>query len=202
MDDNPSAFPKIGVRKHSDVSTNSISVANLLKNVDKSYDKDKKLLKESERNPQFHIAYHGSGAKFDEFDHSHMGEGEGRKISRSKGIAEDLPYKDGVKNFDEENKKTTIRERSGAVSDNSSSNSLQLNSSAHLSPRPLADSIDIAKLQNNSVTTLSSLQKYLNKGSFDKAINSPNDAVRELGKALKMEKSLLFARILGLKAKK
>ena len=105
LDDNPSAFPKIGVRKHSDVSTNSISVANLLKNVDKSYDKDKKLLKESERNPQFHIAYHGSGAKFDEFDHSHMGEGEGRKISRIKGIAEDLPYKDGVKNFDEENKK-------------------------------------------------------------------------------------------------
>ena len=105
MDDNPSAFPKIGVRKHSDVSTNSISVANLLKNVDKSYDKDKKLLKESERNPQFHIAYHGSGAKFDEFDHSHMGEGEGRKISRSKGITEDLPYKDGVKNFDEDDKK-------------------------------------------------------------------------------------------------
>ena len=32
LDDNPSAFPKIGVRKHSDVSTNSISVANLLKN--------------------------------------------------------------------------------------------------------------------------------------------------------------------------
>ncbi len=27
--------------------------------------------------PEFHIAYHGSGAKFDEFDHSHMGEGEG-----------------------------------------------------------------------------------------------------------------------------
>ena len=26
---------------------------------------------------EFHIAYHGSGAKFDEFDHSHMGEGEG-----------------------------------------------------------------------------------------------------------------------------
>ena len=29
-------------------------------------------------------------------------EEEGRKISRSKGIAEDLPYKDGVKTFDEE----------------------------------------------------------------------------------------------------
>lgn len=27
--------------------------------------------------PEFHIAYHGSGAKFDEFDHSHIGEGEG-----------------------------------------------------------------------------------------------------------------------------
>lgn len=31
-------------------------------------------MEESERNPQFHIAYHGSGAKCDEFDHSHMGE--------------------------------------------------------------------------------------------------------------------------------
>lgn len=31
-------------------------------------------MEESERNPQFHIAYHGSGAKFDAFDHSHMGE--------------------------------------------------------------------------------------------------------------------------------
>ena len=29
------------------------------------------------RDVEFHIAYHGSGAKFDEFDHSHMGEGEG-----------------------------------------------------------------------------------------------------------------------------
>ena len=57
------------------------------------------------RDAEFHIAYHGSGAKFDEFDHSHMGEGEGRKISRSKGITEDLPYKDGVKNFDEDDKK-------------------------------------------------------------------------------------------------
>lgn len=29
--------------------------------------------------PEFHIVYHGSGAKFDEFDHSHMGEGEGNQ---------------------------------------------------------------------------------------------------------------------------
>ena len=28
-------------------------------------------------NPEFHIVYHGSSAKFDAFDHSHMGEGEG-----------------------------------------------------------------------------------------------------------------------------
>ena len=28
------------------------------------YDKGKKLLEESERNPQLHIAYHGRGAKF------------------------------------------------------------------------------------------------------------------------------------------
>ena len=49
LDDNPSAFPKIGVRKPLDVSTNPISGAKLLKNVEKSYDKGKKLLEESER---------------------------------------------------------------------------------------------------------------------------------------------------------
>ena len=179
-----------------------VSGAKLLKNVEKSYDKGKKLLEESEWNPQFHIAYHGSGAKFDEFDHSHMGEGEGRKISRSKGITEDLPYKDGVKNFDEDDKKTSISERSGAVSGNSSSDGLLEKSNEHLSRYPLTTNQDTAKLQQNSQAAIASAQKVINKGGFDKAINSPNDAVRELGKALKMEKSLLFARILGLKAKK
>ena len=125
-----------------------------------------------------------------------------RKISRSKGIAEDLPYKDGVKNFDEDDKKTSISERSGAVSGNSSSDGLLEKSNEHLSRYPLTTNQDIAKLQQNSQAAIASAQKVINKGGFDKAINSPNDAVRELGKALKMEKSLLFARILGLKAKK
>ena len=34
---------------------------------------------------EFHITYHGSGAKFDEFDHSHMGEGEGKSNRRKRG---------------------------------------------------------------------------------------------------------------------
>ena len=76
---NPSAFTKISVRKPLDVSTTSISVANLLYNVEKSYDKGKKLLEESVNNPEFQIVYHGSGAKFNAFDHGHIGEGEGNQ---------------------------------------------------------------------------------------------------------------------------
>lgn len=116
-------------------------------------------------------------------------EEEGRKISRSKGIAEDLPYKDGVKNFDEDDKKTSISERSGAVSGNSSSDGLLEKSNEHLSRYPLTTNQDTAKLQQNSQVAIASAQKVINKGGFDKAINSPNDAVRELGKALKLEKS-------------
>ena len=99
-------------------------------------------------------------------------------------------------------KKTSISERSGAVSGNSSSDGLLEKSNEHLSRYPLTTNQDTAKLQQNSQAAIASAQKVINKGGFDKAINSPNDAVRELGKALKMEKSLLFARILGLKVKK
>lgn len=44
-------------------------------------------------NPEFHIVYHGSGAKFDAFNHSHMGEGEGAQafgwgtyVTESEGV--------------------------------------------------------------------------------------------------------------------
>lgn len=44
-------------------------------------------------NPEFHIVYHGSGAKFDAFGHSHMGEGEGAQaygwgayVTESEGV--------------------------------------------------------------------------------------------------------------------
>ena len=60
----------------SNASSNSISAANVLQGVEKSYDKGKKLLDESE-NTRFRTTYHGSGAEFDRFDHSFMGTGEG-----------------------------------------------------------------------------------------------------------------------------
>ena len=50
LDDNPSAFPKIEVRKPLDVSTNSISGANLLNRVEKSYDKGKNFWKKARGN--------------------------------------------------------------------------------------------------------------------------------------------------------
>lgn len=59
-------------------SSNSISGAKLLQNVEKSYEKGKKVLDESRKNgAQLHKVYHGSGADFDAFDFGHMGEGEG-----------------------------------------------------------------------------------------------------------------------------
>lgn len=58
----------------------SYPLAKLLKGVEKSYDKGKKLLEESEKSSaafREHRVWHGSGAEFEAFDHSHMGEGEG-----------------------------------------------------------------------------------------------------------------------------
>lgn len=63
------------------LSNNSITGAKLLQGVEKSYDPGKKLLDESEKSTEsgvnLHRVWHGSGAEFDSFDHSHMGEGEG-----------------------------------------------------------------------------------------------------------------------------
>ena len=61
-------------------TNNSISVANLLKDVEMSYRPGVKVLEESAKQRarlREHRVFHGSGAEFDAFDHSHMGEGEG-----------------------------------------------------------------------------------------------------------------------------
>ncbi len=58
----------------------SYPLAKLLKGVEKSYDKGKKLLEESEKSSagiREHRVWHGSGAEFEAFDHSHIGEGQG-----------------------------------------------------------------------------------------------------------------------------
>lgn len=58
----------------------SYPLAKLLKGAEKSYDKGKKLLEESEKSSaaiREHRVWHGSGAEFEAFDHRHMGEGEG-----------------------------------------------------------------------------------------------------------------------------
>ena len=61
-----------------------IGTAKLLQGVEKSYDLGKKLLDESEKTTESgiseHRVWHGSGADFDAFDHSHMGEGEGAQV--------------------------------------------------------------------------------------------------------------------------
>lgn len=61
-------------------TSNSITAAKLLENVGMSYNPGEKVLAASEKrsaNIREQRVYHGSGADFDRFDHSHMGEGEG-----------------------------------------------------------------------------------------------------------------------------
>ena len=64
-----------------DPGTNSsLSAAKLLNGVMMSYDSSKNVLDESAKMSALvreHRVFHGSGAEFEEFDHSHMGEGEG-----------------------------------------------------------------------------------------------------------------------------
>lgn len=63
-------------------TNNSISVAKLLKDVEMSYRPGVKVLEESAKQRarlREHRVFHGSGAEFDAFDHSHMGEGKVRK---------------------------------------------------------------------------------------------------------------------------
>ena len=71
----------VGGNKSSNPGTNSsLSAAKLLNGVMMSYDSSKNVLDESAKMSALvreHRVYHGSGAEFDAFDHSHMGEGEG-----------------------------------------------------------------------------------------------------------------------------
>ena len=86
-------------------------------------------------------------------------------------------------------KKTSISERSDAISGNSSSNGLLRGGKEHLSHIALTTPKDVAKLQQNSQNTINSARKQLNAGGFND-LTTPENAVRELGKKLKLEKSL------------
>ena len=79
-------------------TNNSISAAKLLENVGMSYNSGEKVLDASKKRSEGlreQRVWHGSGAEFDAFDHSHMGSGEGLQIhgygtyvSVSQGMAE------------------------------------------------------------------------------------------------------------------
>ena len=77
-------------------TNNSISAANLLKNIGLSYNPSEKVLDASEKRTKSiceQRVYHGTGNDFDAFDHSHMGEGEGAQahgwgtyVTKSEGV--------------------------------------------------------------------------------------------------------------------
>ena len=85
-------------------------------------------------------------------------------------------------------KKTSISERSDAISDNSSSNGLLRGGKEHLSHVALTTPEDVAKLQQNSQNTIRSARKQLNAGGFNN-LTTPENAVRELGGKLKLKKA-------------
>ena len=85
IDTDIESLEPIGVQARSEdgYSNNSISSAKLLKGVEMSYDKGKKLLEESKKRSadlREQRVYHGSGADFEAFDHGHMGEGQGSQV--------------------------------------------------------------------------------------------------------------------------
>ena len=77
----------VGGNKSSNPGTNSsLSAAKLLNGVMMSYDSSKNVLDESAKMSALvreHRVFHGSGAEFDAFDHSHMGEGEGARFFKT-----------------------------------------------------------------------------------------------------------------------
>lgn len=85
--------------------------------------------------------------------------------------------------------KTTLSERSGADSDNSSSKGLLDGSSAHLSRNTLAHQQDVAKIRKSTQITKQSLSRIERAGGSPQNVSSPAEAVRLLGRALKLQKA-------------
>ncbi|MCQ2219991.1 MAG: LPD5 domain-containing protein [Prevotella sp.] len=73
-------LPAEAVKNTIGISNNSISGANLLKNVEKSYDNGVKILENQQNTAEFMQVWHGSAAVFDHFDGAFMGSGEGSQV--------------------------------------------------------------------------------------------------------------------------
>ncbi len=85
--------------------------------------------------------------------------------------------------------KSTLGERNGADSHNSSSEGLPLESSERLSGNALASPKDVAKIGKNTEVTHRAAKNIINEGGLKKKIKTPAQAVSALGKGLHMEKS-------------
>lgn len=73
-------LPAEATKNTNGISNNSISGANLLKNVEKSYDNGVKILENQQNTAEFMQVWHGSAAVFDHFDGAFMGSGEGSQV--------------------------------------------------------------------------------------------------------------------------
>ena len=84
---------------------------------------------------------------------------------------------------------TTLSERSGADAGNSSSEGLLDGGNVHLSRQSFTRQQDAAKITKNTVTTKQSLSRIIREGGFTETLETPQQAVRALGKGLKLKKA-------------
>jgi SAM-dependent methyltransferase len=83
----------------------------------------------------------------------------------------------------------TLSERSGADAGNSSSEGLLEGGNVHLSRQAFTRQQDAAKIEKNTATTKQSLSRILREGGITEPLATPQQAVRALGKGLKLRKS-------------
>ena len=116
-------------------------------------------------NPEFQIVFHGSRAKFDAFDHSHMGEGEG---AQAYGWGTYVTEVEGV------GKQYAIRMRDSAISDKHKENAIINN----LARQTLASN------NGNNAEALDYLRGLLNESWSDKKRVKAQIKIIETGKFL------------------
>lgn len=84
---------------------------------------------------------------------------------------------------------TTPSERSGADAGNSSSEGLLDGGNVHLSRQSFTRQQDATNITKNTVNTKQSLSRIIREGGFVGTIKTPQQAVRALGKGLKLKKA-------------
>ena len=152
------------------------------------YDKPVRIMEWDEVADAWAKRLNGKGVEFDVVPPAML------SLLVERGVEIRPPHKGMGKDCNEaykawQKKKTTLSERSGAVSGNSSSEGLPVDGRGHLSHDTLAHPLDIAKVAEKTEATKAGIKKLFNAGKFKGKITDAVSAVREVSKALKLQKS-------------